>query len=312
MDGGVRRGTDVVKALALGARAVLVGPRRPLGARRGRRGGRPWRARAAPGRDRERARAHRLPDAQTLSRATMSDFAARASDVDVPLHHLARKSLAGAAGLDSGPWPRPSTPRSSRHRSSGTRRSSTRRGSSSSRRCRTRTSAPRRPSGSATPSARSWSAFRSAWTTASTRRLPRLPRPALERPRPDEGRRPLRRRGLARRVRRAGHLDDLEVRARCASRTAARRAASAATRRSSRIGELQRLTRRFTSELLPIIGPQEDIPAPDMATNEQTMAWMMDTYSMQIGYAVPGDRDRQARLDRRLGLPARGDRAPAS
>ena len=53
------------------------------------------------------------------------------------------------------------------------------------------------------------------------------------------------------------------------------------------LGELERLTRRFTSELLPIIGPQEDIPAPDMATNEQTMAWMMDTYSMQRGYAVP-------------------------
>src|SRR6187455_2349497 len=52
-------------------------------------------------------------------------------------------------------------------------------------------------------------------------------------------------------------------------------------------GELERLTRRFTAELLPIIGPQEDIPAPDMATNEQTMAWMMDTYSMQKGYAVP-------------------------
>src|SRR6478752_1206866 len=51
--------------------------------------------------------------------------------------------------------------------------------------------------------------------------------------------------------------------------------------------ELERLTRRFTSELLPIIGPQEDIPAPDMATNEQTMAWMMDTYSVQSGYAVP-------------------------
>jgi glutamate dehydrogenase (NAD(P)+) len=51
--------------------------------------------------------------------------------------------------------------------------------------------------------------------------------------------------------------------------------------------EMERLTRRFTSELLPMIGPQEDIPAPDMATNEQTMAWMMDTYSMQMGYAVP-------------------------
>jgi glutamate dehydrogenase (NAD(P)+) len=51
--------------------------------------------------------------------------------------------------------------------------------------------------------------------------------------------------------------------------------------------ELQRLTRRFTIELLPVIGPAEDIPAPDMATNEQTMAWIMDTYSMQIGHAVP-------------------------
>jgi glutamate dehydrogenase (NAD(P)+) len=52
-------------------------------------------------------------------------------------------------------------------------------------------------------------------------------------------------------------------------------------------GELQRITRRYTSELRGVIGPQEDIPAPDMATNEQTMAWMMDTYSMQVGYAVP-------------------------
>jgi glutamate dehydrogenase (NAD(P)+) len=52
-------------------------------------------------------------------------------------------------------------------------------------------------------------------------------------------------------------------------------------------GELQRLTRRYTAELAPYIGPKEDIPAPDMATNEQTMAWLMDTYSMQKGYAVP-------------------------
>jgi glutamate dehydrogenase (NAD(P)+) len=51
--------------------------------------------------------------------------------------------------------------------------------------------------------------------------------------------------------------------------------------------ELVRVTRRFTAELSPFIGPQLDIPAPDMATNEQTMAWMMDTYSMQKGYAVP-------------------------
>jgi glutamate dehydrogenase (NAD(P)+) len=51
--------------------------------------------------------------------------------------------------------------------------------------------------------------------------------------------------------------------------------------------ELQRLTRRYTVELRPVIGPEEDIPAPDMATNEQTMAWIMDTYSMVEGYAVP-------------------------
>ena len=74
-------------------------------------------------------------------------------------------------------------------------------------------------------------------------------------------------------------------------------------------GELERLTRRFTSELLPIIGPQEDIPAPDMATNEQTMAWMMDTYSMQKGHAVPGDRDRASRS--RSAARCSGTRRPA-
>ncbi len=52
--------------------------------------------------------------------------------------------------------------------------------------------------------------------------------------------------------------------------------------------ELQRMTRRFTSELLPIIGPEKDIPAPDVGTDEDTMAWMMDTYSMNVGYTVPG------------------------
>ncbi|MFQ5840572.1 MAG: Glu/Leu/Phe/Val dehydrogenase, partial [Candidatus Methylomirabilales bacterium] len=52
--------------------------------------------------------------------------------------------------------------------------------------------------------------------------------------------------------------------------------------------ELERMTRRYTSELIPLIGPDRDIPAPDMGTNEQTMAWMMDTYSMQRGHTVPG------------------------
>ncbi len=51
--------------------------------------------------------------------------------------------------------------------------------------------------------------------------------------------------------------------------------------------ELQRLTRRYTGEILPMIGPDRDIPAPDMGTDEQVMAWLMDTYSQQKGYAVP-------------------------
>src|SRR5690606_9115736 len=52
--------------------------------------------------------------------------------------------------------------------------------------------------------------------------------------------------------------------------------------------ELERLTRRYVSEILPLIGPDKDIPAPDVGTNEQTMAWIMDTYSVSAGYAVPG------------------------
>jgi glutamate dehydrogenase/leucine dehydrogenase len=54
------------------------------------------------------------------------------------------------------------------------------------------------------------------------------------------------------------------------------------TKRMSR-GELERLTRRFTYEILPILGPERDIPAPDVATDAQTMAWMMDTYSTLAG-----------------------------
>ncbi|MHA7179383.1 Glu/Leu/Phe/Val family dehydrogenase [Arthrobacter sp. MDB2-24] len=53
-------------------------------------------------------------------------------------------------------------------------------------------------------------------------------------------------------------------------------------------GELERVTRRYTSEILPVIGPERDIPAPDIGTDEQTMAWMMDTYSVASGYTVPG------------------------
>ncbi len=52
--------------------------------------------------------------------------------------------------------------------------------------------------------------------------------------------------------------------------------------------EKQNITRRFTSELGPFIGPTKDIPAPDVGTDPQTMAWMMDTYSQETGYAQPG------------------------
>ncbi|MFB7860256.1 Glu/Leu/Phe/Val family dehydrogenase [Rhodococcus qingshengii] len=51
--------------------------------------------------------------------------------------------------------------------------------------------------------------------------------------------------------------------------------------------EMSRVTRRYTNEILPIIGPDKDIPAPDIGTDEQTMAWMMDTYSANVGYTVP-------------------------
>jgi len=54
------------------------------------------------------------------------------------------------------------------------------------------------------------------------------------------------------------------------------------------INELERLTRRYTYMIMPLLGPDKDIPAPDVNTNQQTMAWMMDTYSMLAGYTVPG------------------------
>ncbi len=53
------------------------------------------------------------------------------------------------------------------------------------------------------------------------------------------------------------------------------------------VTELERLTRRYTQEMIPFIGPQVDVMAPDMGTNEQVMAWMMDTYSVHTGHSVP-------------------------
>jgi glutamate dehydrogenase (NAD(P)+) len=52
--------------------------------------------------------------------------------------------------------------------------------------------------------------------------------------------------------------------------------------------ELQRLTRRYAAEIFPLLGPDKDVPAPDVGTNAQVMAWIMDTYSQQVGFAVPG------------------------
>ncbi len=54
------------------------------------------------------------------------------------------------------------------------------------------------------------------------------------------------------------------------------------------MAEIERLTRRYTTAILPIIGPGQDIPAPDVYTNSQIMAWIMDTYSMTRGYLIPG------------------------
>ncbi len=58
--------------------------------------------------------------------------------------------------------------------------------------------------------------------------------------------------------------------------------------RNMSIVELERLTRRYTQEMIPFIGEQVDVMAPDVGTNEQTMAWMMDTYSVHMGHTVPG------------------------
>ncbi len=53
------------------------------------------------------------------------------------------------------------------------------------------------------------------------------------------------------------------------------------------MSEQERMTRRYTSEIINLLGPDKDIPAPDMYTNEQTMAWIMDTYSINVGHTVP-------------------------
>lgn len=74
--------------------------------------------------------------------------------------------------------------------------------------------------------------------------------------------------------------------------------------------ELERLTRRYTSEILPLIGPERDIPAPDVGTDEHVMAWMMDTYSVNVGFSIPGVVTGKpvtlGGTTARAGAPARG------
>ena len=59
-------------------------------------------------------------------------------------------------------------------------------------------------------------------------------------------------------------------------------------------GELERMTRRYTAELIEWIGPEKDVPAPDVDTNEQVMAWIMDTYSMHMRQTITAVVNRQA------------------
>ena len=75
--------------------------------------------------------------------------------------------------------------------------------------------------------------------------------------------------------------------------------------------ELEALTRRYIAEIIDAIGPEKDVPAPDVNTNEQIMAWVMDTYSMHVGHTTTVGRHRQADRDGRIARPARGDRAAA-
>ena len=74
-------------------------------------------------------------------------------------------------------------------------------------------------------------------------------------------------------------------------------------------GELERITRRYTAELIEWFGPERDVPAPDLGTNEQTMAWIMDTYSMHVRHTDDGRRYRQADRPGRFARPPGSHRA---
>ena len=115
-------------------------------------------------------------------------------------------------------------------------------------------------------------------------RVHRLPRAAQRRARAVQGRRPLPPGGRPRRGARAGDADDAGRPRSPASRSAAPRAASTSTRRSCTSAELQAITRSFIDKIEKVLGPTRDIPAPDVGTNAQMMAWMMDEYGKLHGH----------------------------
>ena len=130
------------------------------------------------------------------------------------------------------------------------------------------------------PARRSPSTSRCNSTTAGSRSS-RVIACSTPRPRAGQGRHPLRARRDARRSARAGVLDDLEMRRR---EHPVRRGKGGVICDPNILSdaELERITRRYTAEIIEFIGPERDVPAPDMNTNEQTMAWIMDTYSMHM------------------------------
>ena len=120
-----------------------------------------------------------------------------------------------------------------------------------------------------------------------------------------QGRHPLPPGRVPRRGQGPRDVDDLEVRGR--GHPLRRRQGRRRRRPEEALAEGARaLTRRFTTEIEVLIGPERDIPAPDVNTNAQVMAWIMDTYSMHVGLHGPGRRDRQADQPRRVRGPQRG------
>ena len=120
----------------------------------------------------------------------------------------------------------------------------------------------------------------------STQDVSGLPRSTSPHARSDQGRHAFRASTFDGRNRRAGDVDELEMRAGTICLTAARKAAWPCDPTNLSRKELEAVSRRYMQEMIPFVGPHTDIMGPDMGTNEQVMAWFMDTYSVYQGYAV--------------------------